>query len=147
MQEAVVAVITRDAKLLFIRRGPAVTHAGYWAPLSGHIENGEDQPTAVVREVREEVGLTVRPVRKVWESVSESGTHRLHWWLAEAVSGDLTLNPREVSEARWVTRSEIASLEPTFEKDREFFERVLPRLSENAGHGPWRSYSSKPRSQ
>ena len=130
MQEAVVAVITMATKLLFIRRGSAVGHAGYWAPLSGNIENGEDQPTAVVREVEEEVGLTVRPVRKVWESVSESGTHLLHWWLAEAISADLTLHPQEVSEARWVTLSEVASLEPTFEKDREFFEKVFPRLQE-----------------
>ncbi|HBZ68777.1 MAG TPA: DNA mismatch repair protein MutT [Deltaproteobacteria bacterium] len=130
MQEAVVAVVTMATKILFIRRGPGVPHTGYWAPPSGNIEPGEDQATAVVREVREEVGLTVKPLRMVWECVSASGTHLLSWWLADWVSGELRLDPREVSEARWLTPHEIAALEPTFEKDREFFEKVLPRLQE-----------------
>jgi 8-oxo-dGTP pyrophosphatase MutT (NUDIX family) len=128
MRDAVVAIVTRGAKMLFIRRGPGVTDAGFWAPLSGRIERGEDQPAAVIRETKEEVGLTVKPLRKVWESLSARGTHRLHWWLAEWVDGDLRLDPREVSEARWLTSPEISVLENTFEKDREFFDTVLPRL-------------------
>jgi len=130
MLEAVVAVVASGAKILFIRRGPSVPNAGYWAPLSGKIEPGEDEASAVIREAKEEVGLTVRPVRKVWECLSSSGTHRLHWWLAEWVDGDLSLEPREVSEARWLTLPEILRLETMFEKDREFFEKVLPCLRE-----------------
>jgi NADH pyrophosphatase NudC (nudix superfamily) len=130
MPEAVVVVVTMGTKMLFIRRGPGVPDAGFWAPLSGTIERGEDQPTAVIREVREEVGLTVKPLRKVWECLSSRGTHRLHWWLAKWTSGDLMLDPREVSEARWFTLPEIAVLENTIEKDREFFEKVFPRLGE-----------------
>jgi len=128
--QAVVAVVTKGTKVLFIRRGLAVPYAGYWAPISGKIEHGEDPASAVAREVREEVGLTVKPIRKMWESVSTSGTYRLHWWLAEWVEGELTLDPREVSESRWLTLAEISGLEETFEKDREFFEKVLPRSGE-----------------
>jgi 8-oxo-dGTP pyrophosphatase MutT (NUDIX family) len=67
LPEAVVAVITKEKKVLIIQRGADVPFPGYWAPLSGKMEPQEDQAEAVVREVREEVGLTVRPVRKVWE--------------------------------------------------------------------------------
>lgn len=88
LPEAVVVVITKEKKVLLIQRGPDVPDAGYWAPLSGKIEPQEDQAGAVVREVREEAGLTVRPVRKVWENTAASGSHKLHWWLAEWVSGD-----------------------------------------------------------
>ncbi|HME71894.1 MAG TPA: NUDIX hydrolase [Myxococcota bacterium] len=130
MLEAVVAIVTMGTKVLFIRRGPSVPNAGYWAPLSGKIEAGEDQASAVIREVREEAGLVVKPLRKVWESRSTSGTHRLYWWLAEWVGGELTLDPREVSEARWLSVPEILCLEKTFENDREFFEKVLPPLGE-----------------
>jgi 8-oxo-dGTP pyrophosphatase MutT (NUDIX family) len=35
------------------------------------VEPGERQEAAVIREVKEEVGVTVRPVRKVWESISQ----------------------------------------------------------------------------
>ena len=126
--EGVVAVITRENTVLFIRRGPTVSDAGYWAPLSGKIELGESQEATVVREVREEVGLTVQPLRKVWENISDSGTHTLHWWLAAYVGDALTLNRREVSNACWVAPDEIERLEPTFAGDREFFQRIFPFL-------------------
>lgn len=128
LPEAVVAVITKERKVLLIQRGPDVPDAGYWAPLSGKIEAREDQAGALVREVREEVGLSVRPVRKVWENIAASGSHKLHWWLAEWVSGNLKLDPREVADARWLGVDEVLRLERTFEGDREFFKRVFPLL-------------------
>ena len=126
--EAIVAVVTCGNKVLLICRGPSVQDAGYWAPLSGKIEPGESQEAAVVREVKEEVGLSVRPLRKVWENISASGTHTLHWWLAEYMGGELTLDQREVSDARWVVVNEMCSLGPTFAGDREFFRSVYSRL-------------------
>lgn len=128
LPEAVVAVITRGKKVLIIQRSADVPYPRFWAPLSGKIEPQEDQAEAVVREVREEVGLTVRPVRKVWECTAASGTHKLHWWLAEWVSGDLRPDPREVADARWLDVEEVLRLERTFEVDREFFKRVFPLL-------------------
>lgn len=126
--DAIVAVVTSGNKVLLIRRGPKVPDAGYWAPLSGKIEPEESQEAAVVREVREEVALTVQPLRKVWENVSASGGHTLHWWLAAYVGGELTLDQREVSDACWVTVDEISSLENTFAEDRIFFQEVFPLL-------------------
>jgi 8-oxo-dGTP diphosphatase len=121
LREAVVAVITRGHEVLLIRRAAGVPDPGYWAPPSGNIELGESQEAAVIREVREEVGLMVRPVVKLWESVSSSGTHTLYWWRAEYVDGTLALNRREVADARWVDRAEIDAVEPLFPVDRAFF--------------------------
>jgi 8-oxo-dGTP diphosphatase len=128
LPEAVVAVITKEKKVLIIQRSADVPYPGYWAPLSGKIESQEDQAGAVVREVREEVGLTIKPVRKVWECTAASGSHKLHWGLAEWVSGDLRPDPREVADARWVDVEEVLRLERTFEVDREFFKSVFPLL-------------------
>lgn len=127
-REAIVAVLLRADRLLAVRRGPAVARPGYWQPVSGKIEPGETQREAVVREAREEVGLSVVPLAKVWESETDDGTFRLHWWTANAETGDVVPNPREVGEARWVTPEEFLSLDPVFEGDREFFERILPGL-------------------
>ena len=129
MLEAVVAVITNGDKVLLIQRAPSVWGGGYWAPVSGEVEPGESQQAAVAREAKEEVGLTVRPVRKVWENISSRGTFRLHWWLAEYVAGELMLNKRKVSEARWLTADEICGLDSTFEGDRKFYQKVLPSLA------------------
>ena len=131
MLDAIVAVITNGNKVLLIERAPGVRGGGYWAPVSGEVEPGESQEAAVVREAKEEVGLTVRPLRKVWENISSRGTFRLHWWLAEYVAGELVLEKKEVSDARWLTVDEINRLETTFEGDREFYREMLPSLLKN----------------
>ena len=135
MLDAIVAVITNGDKVLLIQRAPTVRGGGYWAPVSGEVEPGESQEAAVVREAKEEVGLTVRPLRKVWENISSRGTFRLHWWLAEYVGGELVLEKREVSDARWLTVDEICKMDGTFEGDREFFQKVLPFLVRESGDG------------
>ena len=59
-----VGAVVHDAagRLLLIRRGHAPS-AGMWSVPGGRMEPGESEPQAVVREVAEETGLTVRPVR------------------------------------------------------------------------------------
>lgn len=128
MKDAVVAVLRDGDRVLVIRRGPTARRPGYWTPLSGTIEAGESQQQALVREVREEVRLVVRPVAKVWECPTDDHRYRLHWWTAIVQGGRLEPDLREVSEARWVDAREFFELEPTFEGDREFFARVLPEL-------------------
>ena len=129
MLDAVIAVIMNGEKVLFIQRAPNIRGGGHWAPVSGGVKAGESQEAAVAREAMEEVGLTVRPVRKVWENVSTRGTFKLHWWMAEYVGGELTLNPAEVSDARWVTMEEICRMDGTFEGDREFYLNIFPALA------------------
>ncbi|HXX48674.1 MAG TPA: NUDIX hydrolase [Myxococcota bacterium] len=124
------AVIRREGRVLAIRRGPEVRYAGFWSLPSGRIEPGESQPQAVVREAAEELGLSVTPLAKVWECLTDDGEYALHWWTAGAHDFELALDAGEVSEARWVTASEYLALEPTFALDREFFARVLPTLAD-----------------
>lgn len=122
------AVLREDGRVLVILRGPRARESGYWAPLSGTVEPGERQQDTLVREVYEEVGLRVAPLAKVWESTSADGEFVLHWWTAEITGGELTLDPGEVSEARWVTAEEYGRLRPTFAGDHAFYTEVLPRL-------------------
>ena len=129
MLNAVIAVITNGEKVLLIQRAAGIRGGGYWAPVSGKVEAGESQESAVAREAMEEVGLTVRPIRKVWENVSTRGTFILHWWMAEYVSGELTPNLAEVSDARWLTVDEICRMNGTFEGDGEFYRKILPSLA------------------
>jgi NADH pyrophosphatase NudC (nudix superfamily) len=130
MKDGVVAVLVRGDRVLFIRRAEAVPYGGYWCPLSGKVEPGESQADAVVREVREEVGLRVRAVRKVWECPTVGADYLLHWWLVEEDGGELVLEPREVADAGWFTRDEVHALTPTFDVDRVFVDTILPGLKD-----------------
>ena len=126
MLDAVIAVITKEEKVLLIQRAAGIRGGGHWAPVSGEVEPGESQEAAVAREAMEEVGLTVRPIRKVWENVSTRGTFILHWWMAEYVGGELALNTAEVSEARWLTVDEIVVLTARSKATGNFIGRSFP---------------------
>ncbi|MDQ4064798.1 MAG: NUDIX domain-containing protein [Actinomycetota bacterium] len=128
-KEAVVAVLRRGERVLVIRRGPKTIMSGYWSPPSGRIEPGETHEAALVREIEEELGLSATPGAKVWECPTDDGIYLLHWWTAELRNTAFTLDPDEVSEARWVTSAEFHQLQPTFAGDRRFFDEVLPGLS------------------
>lgn len=126
--EAVVPILRRDGRVLVIKRAAGVVMPGYWCPPSGGIEAGETQAEAVVRETQEELGVTVTPIAKVWECPTDEGEFKLHWWTVDLPPTELTPDPAEVEDLRWVTPEEFLTMEPTFRNDREFFTQVLPEL-------------------
>ena len=119
-REGVVVVVRQANRLLVIRRAENILAGGAWCFVGGGIEPGESQPDAVVREFLEEVGGHVRPIRKVWEYRRPDGLLRLHWWLAELLSEELTPNAAEVSELRWETPDKILRLPGLLDGNREF---------------------------
>ena len=138
--EAVVAVLRRSNRVLVIKRGPKAILPGYWAPPSGRIESGETHEEALVREMKEELGLKATPIAKVWQCPTDDHHFVLHWWTAATDVRPLQVEPDEVSDVRWVTSDEFLALEPTFADDREFFRSVLPTLDNTGrGHPPGRT--------
>ncbi|MEY4760387.1 MAG: hypothetical protein RLZZ200_243 [Pseudomonadota bacterium] len=128
LPEAVVTIIRRQGRMLVIQRGPDSMLPSYWSPPSGRIEPGESQPQAVVREMREELGLEVRPIRKAWECLTDDGGFRLHWWVVDEEGAAISPAPGEVAGIRWVDAEGFLGMEPTFAGDRRFFREVWPGL-------------------
>lgn len=127
---AVVAVIMRGAETLVIERNPGPSHPGYFGPVMLHVTPGEPEASALVSGVRKQVGLEVRPIRQVWDCLSQPADHLLHWWLAEYVSGDIVRDEDTVTHATWIAPSEFAVLDRAFANDRKFYLEVLPNLPE-----------------
>jgi 8-oxo-dGTP diphosphatase len=55
------ALIDPDGRVLIARRPPHKVMAGLWEFPGGKIEPGETPETALIRELREELGITVKP--------------------------------------------------------------------------------------
>lgn len=51
--------LVREERILLIRRVNTGYQDGQYAPVAGHVEKGEDFIAAMIREAREEVGLTL----------------------------------------------------------------------------------------
>jgi 8-oxo-dGTP diphosphatase len=126
----VVAVIERDGRWLMIRRGEGVIAPGCWCFPGGGIEAGETAEEAVIREIREEIGLEVRPERELWCWERPDGRLVLYWWQVRQVDEDQEPAPdlAEVAEVRWVTLAEFRELTPALESNLIFlghFEKVM----------------------
>jgi ADP-ribose pyrophosphatase YjhB (NUDIX family) len=87
------AVLVHEGRVLLIRRGKEPLR-GRWVVPGGTVEHGETLHDALVREVREETGLTVRPgeVVLVFDRIlREAGEVVYHYvivdYLCEYVSG------------------------------------------------------------
>jgi mutator protein MutT len=91
-------VVVRDGAVLLIRRGKPPL-LGRWTIPGGTVELGESLEQALVREMQEETGLTVAPVRliTVFDRVERDGERVVYhyvivdylcrWLAGEAVAG------------------------------------------------------------
>lgn len=125
LRHAVVVIIEDGADTLLIERAATDTYPGYWSAVTGSLEAGETQQQACVREAREEVGLEVLPVRKLWESVTRGAHFVLHWWQCELQgSRAVTPDPREVGAYAWKSRAELLDVPLMFSDSRHFYRDV-----------------------
>ena len=117
-RQAVVAVIQKSDRFLFVKRSDSVEGAkGYWCPVSGGIEKNETQEEALTREVMEEVGLEVIAVRKICAIPSRDNQSFLHFWTTDIISGEASITSNEATDMKWVTLKEMRQLSPVFEED------------------------------
>ena len=118
-----VAIIRRGPKLLVIRRSATVVAPLTYCFPGGGIEPGESEEAALVREVREELGVTIRPLRRVWQCVT-AWKVELAWWLADLDAAAVPVpNPAEVDSIVWVTPAEMARLPGLLQSNQVFLER------------------------
>lgn len=104
----VIMLITRGNSVL-LGRSPGWPERMY-SLLAGFVEPGESIEAAVRREVAEETGVPVGPVRYLasqpwpWPSSLMIGCHGL------ALGRDITLDPTEIVDARWLGREDLAQV-------------------------------------
>jgi 8-oxo-dGTP diphosphatase len=124
-RRGVVAVIVNQDRLLVIRRSQQVVAPGAYCFPGGAIESSESEEQALVREIDEELGVAIRPLRPLWASVTPWNVH-LTWWLAEAQAGcNWRLNPAEVESIHWLTPAEIRELPTLLESNHQFLQALL----------------------
>jgi NAD+ diphosphatase len=101
----VIMVITRGDKLL-LGRSPAWPDRMY-SLLAGFVEPGESIEAAVRREVFEESAIKVGPVRYVSAQPWPFPMSLMFGCYGEATSEEITIDPVELQDARWVSRDEV----------------------------------------
>jgi len=119
-------VVFKDGQVVLLRR-----HSGEWVMPKGHLEPGETDEEAALREVEEETGLRARIVARLGETsymfalpIWPAPRHKMvHWFLMEAEGGDFS--PEATFGDGAMVGPEQALTMLTFEKDRGMLRRAL----------------------
>lgn len=110
MITATICEITKDGKLLLQRKAAGRFGEGKWNGPGGKVKNGETPLEGVIREVKEETGLTVKNPILMGELDFYFGEKDAPDWVAyiyhvTEYEGDLT--PNDEGELKWFKYEEI----------------------------------------
>ena len=112
---AVGAIVVDGDRLLLVRRGRGAA-IGKWAPPGGRVEFGERLHDAVVREVREETGISVTiDALAGWAERTGDAPGPHHYVILDffaTPNGSTTLVPGDdADDARWVPLADVPSFD------------------------------------
>ena len=120
----VVAIIRQGDLFLAIRRGESLRAGGRVCFPGGHVEAGEQDSTAVVRECHEELSIDVVPLNEIWKSVTDWGT-ALSWWTVEPLQPCCPVaHPIEVQEFFWLSLDDMIAHPDLLPGNHVFLEHV-----------------------
>ncbi len=114
------AAIVRDGCVLAARRTTPPDAAGRWELPGGKVERGETPEQALVRELKEELGVDATVVRWLAGSAPISHEHELTVALVHA---DGVPAPQEHDAVRWLAAGELETVD-WLEPDRPFLLEV-----------------------
>ena len=137
---SVVAVIRDVAGRIVLTRRSVPPFLDQWVMPGGKIGLGEPMQLALRREVREEIGIDVEVggLLDTFEHVApgpDNDHHVILYFECRASRTELTPNPAEVAEARWVPREALAGYDMP-EGTRHVLSRLFIELGEAGQPSP-----------
>ncbi|MGW8746438.1 (deoxy)nucleoside triphosphate pyrophosphohydrolase [Streptomyces sp. NPDC055794] len=126
------AALVDGGRLLAARRSAPAELAGRWELPGGKVEAGETPEAALVRELREELGVAAEAGERVPGQWPLRSPFVLHVWTARLLPGSPDPAPLEDhDDLRWLTPARIWDV-PWLDQDVPAVERALAHLGLSA---------------
>lgn len=127
MRNTTLCYIEKDGCYLMLLRNKKEVdeNKGKWIGVGGKFEEGESPEECLLRETREETGLTLLSykLRAIVTFVSDEwGCEYMHLFTADQFEGELT--PCNEGELRWIPKNQILDLN-LWEGDRPFLKLLF----------------------
>ena len=111
MTEVVAALIWEKERFLICQRPAHKVRGLLWEFVGGKVEPGETRPQALIRECREELGITVSVGDVFYEVDHVYPDITIHLTLFHAAIAEGTPQLLEHKDLRWITAEEIQQYE------------------------------------
>ena len=102
----VAAIIKKDNQILATKRGYG-EFINMWEFPGGKIEADETKEQALIREIREELDCTIRPIKFALDLEYQYPTFYLKMSCFEAIITEGTPKLLEHNDARWLTKQQL----------------------------------------
>ena len=111
MIKVVAAVIEKDGKVLFCKRGAGGNCAGLWEFPGGKIEPGETPFEAIKREISEELCAEIEPEEIFCEYPFSYPDKEIYFYFIKAKLLSEKIEPTFHSDTKWILPSETEGFE------------------------------------
>lgn len=124
MTDVVAALIWDNDRFLACQRPANKARALLWEFVGGKVEPGESCEDALIRECKEELSVTVKPLDVFMEVVHEYPDLTVHLILYNAIITDGQIRLLEHNDAKWITPYQIPQY-AFCPADKEILERIM----------------------
>ena len=128
---AIIVLVERGREMLLARARRFPT--AMYSTLAGFVEPGETLEEAVVREVQEETGITVKKIRYFGSQAWPFPHSLMIGFTASYAGGQITLSDEENVDAGWFTADDLPSLPDKMSIARELIDSFLEKQGKAPG--------------
>jgi NAD+ diphosphatase len=123
LSPAVIVLVTRGERALLARA--ANFPAAFYSTLAGFVEPGESLEETVLREIKEEVGVTVKNLRYFGSQPWPFPHSLMIGFLAEHAEGEIQVDQKEIIDAAWYDRDALPKIPPKLSIARRLIDSWL----------------------
>ncbi|WP_404816864.1 (deoxy)nucleoside triphosphate pyrophosphohydrolase [Streptomyces thermolineatus] len=131
IRTVVAGAVIDGGRLLAARRSAPAHLAGRWELPGGKVEPGESDGQALVRELREELGVETEAVERIPGAWPLAPGLVLHVWTARLLAGE-PAPLEDHDELRWLTADRFGEVD-WLEPDRPAVAEIARRLARPTG--------------
>jgi NAD+ diphosphatase len=108
----------------------------FYSTLAGFAEIGESLEETLIREVHEEAGVKVNHVRYFGSQPWPFPNSLMIAFTAEHESGEIKIDPNELSDAKWYSIAELPMIPPPLSIARQLINAWIADVSAKRLHAP-----------
>ena len=110
LSPAVIVAVLKNDRILLARNKRF--KLPFYSVLAGFVEPGESLEECVQREIREEVGLTVKNIRYFGSQPWPFPNSLMIAFVAEYAQGKITIDGSEITDAAWFSKDKLPQIPP-----------------------------------
>lgn len=115
MPKTAVAVIIKNEQdqILLVKRGPkTIYEVGFWENAGGEVDSGETLEEAAMRECREEIGTSIKILKKLYCDIHKTcgGDWEITLFIGKNLADPQIIDCEECEELGWFDRHQLENL-------------------------------------